>query len=107
MSSANLPRPRRRRFSSLRGSDLPTQFFLSASELNSYSRADFARLDGRGRLSPHCQLSSMPSANHLSTSERSSCPVAPAGRRRPTPARRRPELHPAILLWFQCPPARG
>src|SRR5439155_22473471 len=50
MSSANLPRPRSRRFSSLRGRGLPTQFLLSVPELTCWSSASYVLKSRRAAL---------------------------------------------------------
>src|SRR5207244_7528619 len=73
MSSANLPRPRSRRFSSLRGRGLPTQFLLSVPELTCWSSGSYvlksrrAALDGQpGAAVPtyfHLRAACNPSIN--------------------------------------------
>src|SRR5580765_8091734 len=100
MSSANLPRPRRRRFSSLRGRDLPTHFVLSDPTL-------FLR--GGGGTPPRQPprrrrykiISGLP-ASHQSISARFSFPAVRVNPRQPKLSAQKSALPPAMRLSSPC-----
>src|ERR1700722_3413527 len=90
VSSANLPRPLSRRFSSLRGIACPTQSILVES-LTICLESPIAT----------------PLANYQSISESASCQAVPTVRLRLRQAARKPAPHLATRLWCRSPLLQG